>query len=218
MIVMQPVLELGAPDDFSLWPVAACAPPGFMALSGTLTPAEVGTALMLLARCNDIAPDPAAGDDRPPHPADPLGSFLHGLLTFEDLFAAGGLRVVDGSTGATLLPGCCGGLEDRRDAYAVLDGTGRAFFGHDPDPVVERSDDVVRWIVDVERSDSPVIETSTAETRRLLGGVERDLLGFLALTSDWARLHLPDRYAGPVLDALVRVLAVPAGGLTGQTS
>ncbi|WP_228991090.1 hypothetical protein [Streptomyces sp. DH8] len=214
---MQPVLELGASGDFSLWPVAACAPPGFLALSGTLTSAEVGTALMLIARCNDIDPDPA-GDDRPPRPADPLGSFLHGLLTFEDLFAAGGLRVVDRSTGVTLVPGCCGGLEDWRDAYAVLDGTGWAFFGHSPDPAVERSGDSVRWIVDVERSDSPVIESSTAEARRLLGGVERDLLDYLALTGDWARLHLPDRYAGPVLDALVRVLAVPADGLTGRTS
>ncbi|MFJ2027605.1 hypothetical protein ACIODW_27865 [Streptomyces sp. NPDC087897] len=218
MIVMQPVLELGAPGDFSLWPVAACTPPGFLALSGTLTSAEVGTALMLIAGCNDIDPDPASGDDRPPRPADPLDSFLHGLLTFENLFASGGLRVVDRSTGTTLVPGCCGGLEDWRDAYAVLDGTGWAFFGHAPDPVVERSGDSVRWVVDIERSDGPVIESSVPESRRLLDGVERDLVDFLDLAADWAPLHLPEHLAGPVLDALARAVDVPASGVTRQTS
>ncbi|MFH9199827.1 hypothetical protein ACH4KO_35530 [Streptomyces anulatus] len=214
---MQPVLETYIPDDFSLWPVAEGVSSRFTALSGNLTSAEVGTALMLIARCNDIDPDPGAGDDRPPRPADPLASFLHGLLTFDNLFAAGGLRVVDGSTGVTLLPGCCNGLEDWRGMYAVLDGTGWAYLGHDPDPVVERSGDTVRLVVDAEQSDSPVIELSAVELRRLLDGVGRDLADFLALASDWVRRHLPD-HAEPVIGALVRVLAVPASGSTRQAS
>ncbi|WP_405466322.1 hypothetical protein OG333_15485 [Streptomyces anulatus] len=214
---MQPVLETRDPDGFSLWPVAEGVSSRFTALSGNLTSAEVGTALMLIARCNDIDPDPGAGDDRPPRPADPLGSFLHGLLTFEDLFAAGGLRVVDGSTGVTLLPGCCNGLEDWRDVYSVLDGTGWAYLGHDPDPVVELSGDRVRLVVDFEQSDSPVIELSAVELRRLLDGVGRDLADFLALAADWARFHLP-QHAEPVIDALVRVLPVPANGGTRTVS
>lgn len=58
---MQPVLETRAPDDFSLWPVVEGASSRFTELSGNLTSAEVGTALMLIARCNDIDPDPGAG-------------------------------------------------------------------------------------------------------------------------------------------------------------
>lgn len=217
VIVMQPVLETRAPDDFSLWPVAVDTSSRFTALSGNLTSAEVGTALMFIARCNDIDPDPEVGDDRPPRPADPLASFLHGLLTFDDLFASGGLRVVDGSTGVTLLPGCCGGLEDWRGMYAVLDGAGSPFLGHDPDPVVDRSGESVRLVVDFEQSDSPVIELTAVELRRLLDGVERDLADFLALAADWVRPHLPD-HAGPVIEALARVLDVPANGPTQKAS
>lgn len=217
VIVMQPVLETRSPDDFSLWPVAVDTSSRFLALSGNLTSAEVGTALMFIVRCNDIDPDPGVGDDRPPRPADPLASFLHGLLTFDDLFASGGLRVVDGSTGVTLLPGCCSGLEDWRGVYAVLDGAGSPFLGHDPDPVVDRSGESVRLVVDFEQSDSPVIELSAAELRRLLDGVGRDLAAFLALAAAWARLHLPD-HAEPVIEALARVLGVPANGGTRQAS
>ncbi|MEU2072385.1 hypothetical protein [Streptomyces anulatus] len=81
MIVMQPVLETSVPDDFSLWPVAEGASSRFTALSGDLTSAEVGTALMLIARCNDIDPDLGAGDDRPPRPArDPKAGAGRGWL------------------------------------------------------------------------------------------------------------------------------------------
>ncbi|MEV5581209.1 hypothetical protein AB0L39_21930 [Streptomyces parvus] len=219
MIVLQPVLEVHAPADFALWPVAEGKPFTHMVLDGRLTSAEIGTALMLIAGCNDIDPDPAAGDDRPPRPADPLASFLHGLLTFDGLFAAGGLRVEDTSTGVTLLPGCCSGLEDWRGMYAAIDGTGSAYLGHDPDPVVELADsgDSVRLVVDIERSDSPVIEVSAVELRRLLDGVGRDLAGFLALAAGWARRNLPD-HAEPVIDALIRVLAVPMNGVAQQAS
>ena len=75
---MQPVLETYAPDGFALWPVAEGEPFRYLALSGELAAAEVETAVMRIAQCNDIDPDPLAGDDRPPRPADPLGSFLTG--------------------------------------------------------------------------------------------------------------------------------------------
>ncbi|MEU0400556.1 hypothetical protein ABZ318_09920 [Streptomyces sp. NPDC006197] len=74
MIVLQPVLEVRPSDGFTLWPVAESAPYGFLPLSGTLGPAEVGTAVMRIADCNDIDPE---NDGRPPRPADPLGSFPH---------------------------------------------------------------------------------------------------------------------------------------------
>ncbi|WP_229818870.1 hypothetical protein [Streptomyces lateritius] len=208
MIVMQPVLETYASDGFAFWPVAEGQPFGYLALSGGLTSAEVGTAVRRIAECNDIDPDPNAGDDRPPRPADRLGSFLHGLLTFDSLFAAGGLRVTDSSTGVTLLPGCCNGLENWRDWSTVLDGSGPVFFGHDPDPGAELFGDTVRLVIDVEQSDSPVIELPAIELRRLLGGVERDLADFLALTAEWASRQLPD-HSHSVVAALARVLDLP---------
>ncbi|MFF8096231.1 hypothetical protein [Streptomyces sp. NPDC016675] len=65
VIVLQPVLEVYASDDFTLWPVAKSAPYGFLLLSGALDPAEVGTAVMRIADCNNIDPE---DDGRPPRP------------------------------------------------------------------------------------------------------------------------------------------------------
>jgi hypothetical protein len=207
VIVMQPVLEIPTPGGFDLWPVAEIEPADFLPLSGRLSPAEVGTAVMCIASCNDIDPD----DDRPPRPADPLDSFLHGLLTFDTLFAAGGLRVTDDSTGITFLPGCCDGLEDWRDWHRLVDSGGLLGFGHDPvSPLAERFGDTVRLTVNAEQSDSPVIELPVTELRHLLTGAEHDLTDFLALAADWARRHLPPGHRAPVTAALARVLDLPA--------
>ncbi|MFF8835597.1 hypothetical protein [Streptomyces sp. NPDC015130] len=204
---MQPVLEIWTPEGFDLWPVAEVEPFGFLPLDGALTPAEVGTAVMRIAACNDLDPD---GDDRPPRPADARDAFLHGLLTFDTLFAAGGLRVTDTSTGVIFRPGCCDGLEDWRDWQELARNGGVLGFGHDPvSPVAERFGDDVRLTVDAEQSDSPVIELPVTALRHLLAGVEKDLAAFLALAADWTVRHLPDRHA-PVAAALARVLDLPA--------
>ncbi|HET6856016.1 MAG TPA: hypothetical protein VFH94_02835 [Streptomyces sp.] len=206
VLVMQPVLENHPPDDFTLWPVAGNEPFGFLPLSGSLSPTEVGTAVMLIARCNDIDPD----GDRPPRPADALGSFLHGLLTFDDLFAAGGLRITDDSTGVTFQPGCCDGLEDWRDWHHFVDHGSLLGFGHDPmSPLAERFGDTVRLTVNAEQSDSPVIELTATELRHLLTGAESDLAGFLALAAAWGSRQLPGHCVS-VTAALARVLALPA--------
>ncbi|MCX5417331.1 hypothetical protein [Streptomyces sp. NBC_00059] len=202
MLMMQPVLEGRSANGFALWPVAELDPAGWQGLSGGLTAAEVAAAVMRIAACNDLDPD---GDGRPPRPADPLDSFLHGLLTFEDLFVAGGLRVVDTVTGVEFLPGCCSGLEEWRAWVGVVDGSGSPYFGHDPDPLAERVGGVVRLVVDAERSDSEVIELSVAEFRRLLDGAERDLTDFLALATSWVSENLPTRSA-QVNAALARAL------------
>jgi hypothetical protein len=127
----------------------------------------------------------------------------------EDLFASGGLRVTDTATGTTLLPGCCNGLEVWRDWLEVVDGDGRAFFGHDPSPLAERLGEAVRLTVDAEQNDSPVIELPVAELRRLLAEAERDLAGFLQLAVDWAAQHLRN-HAASVTAALARALDLPA--------
>ena len=62
---MQPVLEIYTPDGFDLWPIAEIEPFSFLPLSGDLSPAEVGTAVMRVAGCNDIDPDATARLVRP---------------------------------------------------------------------------------------------------------------------------------------------------------
>lgn len=199
---MQPVLETYTREGFDLWPVAEREPYGFLTLDGTLGAAEIGTAVMRIADCNDIDPEE---DGRPPRPADPRGSLLHGLLTMDPLYAPGGLRITDTATGTSLVPGCCQGMDDRRDWWNVVDGSGRAGFGHDPSPWAERRGDAVRLTVDAERDDSPVIELPVTELRHLLTRAERDLNDFLALAAAWAARHLPD-HAAPVTAALGRAL------------
>ncbi|WP_328677536.1 hypothetical protein OG905_25520 [Streptomyces sp. NBC_00322] len=121
----------------------------------------------------------------------------------------GGLRVTDTATGITLLPGCCNGLEQRRDWLEVVEGDGGAFFGHAPSPLAERLGDTLRLTVDAEQDDSPVIELRVAELRHLLVGAERDLADFLGLAADWAAQHLPN-HATSVTVALARALDLPA--------
>ncbi|WP_437033753.1 hypothetical protein [Streptomyces sp. enrichment culture] len=214
MIALQPVLEVRSPTGFALWPVSgAVRPYGFMPLGGALSDAEVGTAVMSVAECNDIEP---GADGRPQAPAEPLGPFLHGMLTLDDLFVPGGLRVTDTVTGLTLLPGCCSGLEERGDWLDVLDGDGRSSFGHDPSPLAERLDDGrIRLTVDAERDDSPVIELSTAALRHLLAGAERDLTDFLRLAAAWAARHVPE-HAASVTAALARALVLPVPVVQGD--
>ncbi|MEU7567895.1 hypothetical protein AB0A99_18155 [Streptomyces fradiae] len=206
MIVLQPVLEIHASDGFDLWPVADCSTSTFLPLSGSLKPAQVGTAVMRIVECNDIDPE---ADGRPPRPADPLGGFLHGLLTMDHLFAAGGLRITDTSTGAALLPGCCSGLDERREWWEVIDGDGWASFGHDPSPIAARVGSTVRLTVDAELGDSPVIELPVGRLRDLLTAAESDLADFLRLAARWADVRLA-HHGAPVVSAIARALDLPA--------
>ncbi|MEV0913600.1 hypothetical protein AB0I93_04855 [Streptomyces sp. NPDC049967] len=80
-MVMQPVLEISAADDFTLWSVGEQESYGYLALNGELTPAEVGRAIRQIADCNDFEPEAEHG----PCPTDPLGTFLHGLLSIDQV-------------------------------------------------------------------------------------------------------------------------------------
>ncbi|MEU1370564.1 hypothetical protein ABZ454_31100 [Streptomyces sp. NPDC005803] len=198
---MQPVLEISAADDFALWPVGEHESYGYLVLSGELTPAEVGTAVMQIADCNDFEPEEEHG----PCPTDPLGTFLHGLLTMADLFAVGGFRVTDNATDTVFVePGCCNGLETWRDWLEVLNGTGCSYFGHDPSSVAERLGDIVRLTLDAHGTD-PVIELSVDQIRTLVTGAQQDLQDFLSVAGIWAEQHLP-AHAAAVTAALARAL------------
>lgn len=200
---MQPVLEILAGDGFALWPVGEHESYGYLVLGGGLTPEEVGTAVMRIAECNDFEPEEEHG----PCPIDPLGTFLHGLLTMPDLFAAGGFRVSDNATDTVFVePGCCCGLETWRDWLEVLDGTGYAGFGHDPSSVAERVGDTVRLTLDVYgEKGNAVIELPVDLVRTLVTGAQRDLQDFLSLAGTWAEQHV-SAHAAAVTAALARAL------------
>jgi hypothetical protein len=203
-MVMQPVLVISTADDFALWPVRGHESLGYLVLNGERTPAEVGTAVMQIADCNNFEP----AEEHGPCPTEPLGNFLHGLLTTPDLYAAGGFRVTDTSTDSVFLePGCCcNGLETWRDWLALLDGTGCAYFGHDPSSVTERVGNIIRLTSDAYGTDgSPVIELSIDQARRLVAGAQQDLQDFLGLAGNWAEQHLP-AHAVAVTAALARAL------------
>lgn len=202
-MVMHPVLEIFAADDFTLWPVGELQPPGYLVLNGDMTPAEVGMAVMRIADCNDFEPDEEHG----PCPTDPLGAFLHGLLTMPDLIAAGGLRVTDSATGSVFVePGCCGGLEAWREWLEVLDGSGCSSFGHGPSSMAERVGEYVRLTFDADAKDcSPMIELPVDEVRTLVTGAQQDLRNFLSFAGNWATNHLP-AHAIAVTTALARAL------------
>ncbi|WP_189925735.1 hypothetical protein [Kitasatospora xanthocidica] len=205
MMSMQPVLEIFAPEGFTFWPTGDHKPFDHLVLNGSLTPAEVGTAVWRLADVNDVELDPEADAERGPRPEDPLDGFLHGLLTDPDPYAPGGLRVTDSATGTVFVPGCCTGLEEWRGWLGVTDGGGAAWFGHDPDARVEWVGRTVKLTQDADDADSPVIELPPEELRRLLAGAERDLRGFLALAAAWAERQLPG-HAAALTAALARAL------------
>ncbi|MFG2911225.1 hypothetical protein ACGF13_40035 [Kitasatospora sp. NPDC048286] len=205
MMSMRPVLTFFSPEGFTLWPTGTPGRHGDLTLSGRMTSAEVGAAVWLLADRNDVEPDPEQAGERVARPADPLGAFLHGLLTEPHPYAPGGLVVTDSATGAVFEPGCCNGLEDWREWLDVTDGPGTAWFGHDPDARAECVGRVVRLTQDAEGGDGPVIELPVDELRGLLAGAERDLRAFLALAAGWAERQVPG-YAAAVTGALARAL------------
>ncbi|WAL71577.1 hypothetical protein OU787_08700 [Kitasatospora sp. YST-16] len=137
---------------------------------------------MSIAACHVLSPKALR---RAPQPADPLGAFLHALLTVKNPFAPGGLRLTATATGIIFAPGCCTGLNRRRGWLDVMDGDGQrqAFFGHDPLRLAERHGDTVRLTVDGDRADSPTTDLPVADLRRLLADTEHDFAGFFRLTA-----------------------------------
>ncbi|GAB2840358.1 hypothetical protein GCM10022221_44680 [Actinocorallia aurea] len=87
MLEMRAALEVARFRGFGLWPVAEVDELGFFVLDRGLGAPEVGMVVMQIADTNNVAPAP--GD--PPRPQEPVGAFLHGLLTSDDLVAYGGI-------------------------------------------------------------------------------------------------------------------------------
>ncbi|MBT2229926.1 hypothetical protein [Nonomuraea sp. NEAU-A123] len=123
------------------------------------------------------------------------------LLEQDALIAPGGLELHDLSTGVTIIPGCCSGLEDWRAWSEALSGDD-VWLGHDPAPSIAVNGDRMRIRQDGglgEGSDS--VDVPVALFPALLRTVQQDLVGFLGRVGEWADGVTPSPAA-----ALVRKL------------
>ncbi|MFI6764593.1 hypothetical protein [Streptomyces sp. NPDC050355] len=187
VLIVNAVLETPDTVDFSFWPVADLPPYQFMALSGSMSPLEVGTATAMLADYNSRTGD----DDRPLTDA---GEAIRRLLETDKVIAPGGLRVHDTRTNVTVRPGCCCGLEDWREWLDVANGE-TLWLGHDPSPRLEHADEAVQlWPDGADAQETPSglpIEIMVGDLPAILQTVQEGLQGFLYLTKQWATRHVP---------------------------
>ncbi|MET7697702.1 hypothetical protein [Streptomyces sp. NPDC005485] len=204
VLIMEAVLETHPVTDFTLWPVAEKHTGGLPPLSGDLPPLQVGTAMAVLACYNTRPRERGAG--RPENGVE----LLQQLTSAESVIAPGGLRLRDTSTGVTVSPGCCCGLEDWRDWLDLLDGSG-PWLGHDPSPGLEFSDSLVRLWPDAQRvAPGPPIELPSADLPALLASVRADLTAFLDLVEQWTTPWVPAPLTARLLAKLDACLAVTA--------
>ncbi len=68
MIIFEPVIETVDAREFTVWPTASPGL-GWLALSGELGPADVGTVMAVIAVYNHVSSTPSGEeDDRPAQP------------------------------------------------------------------------------------------------------------------------------------------------------
>ncbi|SBT41388.1 hypothetical protein [Micromonospora auratinigra] len=163
MITLRPVVEL-----------PGRRPDRWLTLHGACPPEEVEAFVEALVAYLDV--------EAPAGPRDAVAA----LLREEMLIVAGGLRLHDSATGATVSPGCCAGLEDWRQWADVLTG-GAPWLGHDPWPEITPHGDLLRvWQHGGAERRGPYVDLTRAELARLLLGAQADLVGFLGRLDRWA--------------------------------
>ncbi|MFF3686565.1 hypothetical protein [Streptomyces sp. NPDC002187] len=194
MLIVEAVLETFDVAEFTLWPVADLPAYRFLALSGRLSPKEIGTAMASLAVYSSEDSDRAT---------DSVG-LVRQLIEAECVTGLGGVRLRDTETGVVVAPGCCCGLEDWRDWLDIMDG-GEPWLGDWPAPRVEHSGPVVQlWPADGRSglcTAPQAIEIPLVTLPDVLQTVRNDLSGFLVVVRQWA-----DRYAPALARDLIAKL------------
>ncbi|MEV0195048.1 hypothetical protein [Nonomuraea sp. NPDC050691] len=180
MVIVEVVLETYDAVDFTAWPISEPSSDRLLALSGRMSPADVGTAMAVVFSYNGI---PVT------HAADLTEARLEQHLDeAKRLIAPGGLRLRDTATNVDVSPGCCCGLENWRDWWNVARGQG-AWLGHDPTPHITHVGHVIQLRQHGENS--PSIEITRGELSSLLTTAQRHLSGFLDLAGHWAATTTP---------------------------
>ncbi|MFB9368267.1 hypothetical protein [Kitasatospora albolonga] len=201
MLRIRPVIEHRPHllEDFTAWPVEAgpLSPldDDLVVLDGTLTPAQVGAVVALLAGYNHLRVEEDAGP-------------LDALLGEEPFRASGGLLTEDSRTGLVMGPSCCSDLDGWRSWYEVGRSAEIPWTVHGTDAVLRLDGPSVRFVPLERAVGRAVTEVPLAELPSLLAGVERDLAAFLVLLGDWARRTVPER-AEELVRAFGRSLRIP---------
>ncbi|MEV4167513.1 hypothetical protein [Nonomuraea dietziae] len=183
MVIVDVVLETFDAVDFTAWPIAEPSSDRLLTLSSQMSPAEVGTAMAVIFSYNRI---PVT------HVADLTEAHLEQHLTeAEALIAPGGLRFRDTTTGISVSPGCCFGLENWRDWWNVARGE-ECWLGHDPTPHLTHTGHVIQLRQhDDGPPPHPPIEITRSELSGLLATAQQHLTGFLGLARQWATATTP---------------------------
>ncbi|KAB7847293.1 hypothetical protein [Streptomyces mobaraensis] len=206
MLIVDIVLETADTTGFTLWPVAGLPPYRPLALSGRMTPDEVGSAMAALARHTV-----GASDDDPPAPD--AAALVRRMLAEEEISVDGGLRFRHTGLDVTVNPGCCCGLRDWRDWSGLVTDGEVPWLGHDPTPRVELAEATVRLWPDggfaAEPPPTRPVRIPVADLPGILRSVQDDLRGFLGLVERWAARRVPDQ-ARELTDRLDADLAVTA--------
>lgn len=184
MLITDAVLETYEAADFALWPIADSPADRLLALSGQLSPREVGTAIAILTNYNKGQRKRGARD-----PEDAMEQ-VRRLVTAECLIAPGGLRIRDTVAGVTAPPGCCFGVENWRDWLGLMNGE-EPWLGHDPAPRVEYVGEILRLWPDANHPEGLPIDIPRARLQELMGSVQESLIGFLASVEQWATRYVP---------------------------
>ncbi len=172
VLIAEAVIELTLHAGFAGWPTSRVVGFGYGRLHAGLTVAEVGSVVWSFLDANHVFDDP-----------DSNGATV-----------LGGVRIIDTTTGAVLMPGCCSDLSGRFDLVrSVADGAGDPWLGHGPWPAVQFSGNEVRFVVDTERTEEVAFTATLDEARAALDPIEGDLMGFLDTLEQWAAVHVPDR-------------------------
>jgi hypothetical protein len=183
MVIVEVVLETYEAVGFTAWPIAEPSSDRFLALSGQMSLAEVGTAMAVILSYNGLSVDSVT---------DLTGAQLvQHLADAEVLIAPGGLRFRDTATNAQVAPGCCFGLENWRDWLEVVRGQ-EPWLGHSPALRLEHGGQLIRLAQD-DQNDSPflAVEININELPGLLTSVQQQLSGFLELAQQWTTNTTP---------------------------
>ncbi|WP_370949208.1 hypothetical protein AB5J62_17110 [Amycolatopsis sp. cg5] len=180
MIEFQAVVEAYHSTPFPQWSVADRPSDDLIVLTGGLTEPEVGKAMAVIADYNQ----------REPGSPDAL-RLLRDLSAAERVVAPGGLRVRDTTTGVTIEPGCCCGVEDWRDWFYLVRGA-EPWLGHDPEPELDFVPGIARlWPENGRENGTPPVEIRLADLPAHLAVIQRELLDFLDLVRKWAEPYGP---------------------------
>lgn len=196
MVIVDAVLETYDADGFTAWPVAEPSSDHLLALSGLLSPAEIGTAMAVILSYNGI---PVT------HAAKLTDAHLEQhLAEAEGLIAPGGLRFRDITTGVSIAPGCCFGLENWRDWWDMTQGQ-VPWLGHHPTPHITHLGHVIQ--LRQHDGESSSINITRDELANLLTTAQQHLTGFLNLARQWASATTP-ALADRLISALDRYLLI----------